>query len=673
MDNIHSTGLFAKFRRQMGLMRTKLIASFLIVLLVPSLLIGYFSYRSASNELRGNISDAVTTNIGLIDSNITEYVQPVINTLDMFVNVLSSEDVADHPEQVQHMLDQMMATYPMLDGVIIGIEDGSYVKSPSQHDPDYDPRERTWYREGMKLNGDIFIGKPSASASTGNLVVTISRSLPDGKGALTLNLSLQSFSDNLKDVKIGEHGGLMITNDENLIVAGSGAAYINSKKKPGDVLEGLPAIKTKDGIGSARGLSFLGQEVEVFSANQPLTGWNVYGIYDSRDYEQAVKPILIKSLIVIVVSIVAAAVIIFFTLRSIMVPLGKLQKGTKVISEGNLTERIQLQRNDEFGELSRDFDQMTQSLHAMVAEVNQTSSHLASSAEIIKESTEQTTQSVQSVAETVQEAAEAALTSAESSEQTAFAVEEMARGVSSIAESATAIVDSASRTEEDVANGSRRMTTVRSQMDRILQAVHETGNSINELSKLSDHAREMNDAIADIAKQTNLLSLNASIEASRAGEAGRGFSVVAEEVRKLSEQSKHTAGEISSIIGQMVELIERSTRQMNTEVRSQVSEGLRVSEEAQTAFNSIERSTAHIVDQIQTVSAAAEQISASTQQVAATVTELANMSKQSAASAQTTSAAAEEQMAAMEEISSSTQELAHMAESLQQMVKRFTI
>ncbi|MFB5674361.1 methyl-accepting chemotaxis protein [Paenibacillus terreus] len=654
-------------------MRTKLIASFLIVLLAPSLLIGYFSYRSASNELRGNISEAVTTNIGLIDSNITEYVQPVINTLNMFVNVLSSEDVAAHPEQVQQLLDQMMATYPMLDGVILGIEDGSYVKSPAQDNPDYDPRERSWYQEGMKLNGDIFIGKPSASASTGNLVVTISRSLPDGKGALTLNLSLQSLTDNLKDVKIGEHGGLMIMNDENLIVAGAGPAYINSKKKPGDVLEGLPAIKTKDGIEVADSSSFLGQKADIFSANQPLTGWNIFGIYDSRDYDQAVKPILINSLIVIVVSIVAAAVIIFFTLRSIMVPLGKLQKGTKVISEGNLTERIQLQRNDEFGELARDFDQMTQSLHAMVVEVNQTSGHLASSAEVIKESTEQTTLSVQSVAETVQEAAETALASAESSEQTAFAVEEMARGVSSIAESATAIVDSASRTEEDVANGSRRITTVRSQMDRILQAVHETGNSINELSKLSDHAREMNDAIADIAKQTNLLSLNASIEASRAGEAGRGFAVVAEEVRKLSEQSKHTASEISLIIGQMVELIEQSTRQMNTEVRSQVSEGLRVSEEAQTAFNSIERSTAHIVDQIQTVSAAAEQISASTQEVSATVTELANMSKQSAASAQTTSAAAEEQMAAMEEISSSTQELAHMAESLQQMVKRFTI
>ncbi|MFB5266997.1 methyl-accepting chemotaxis protein [Paenibacillus enshidis] len=654
-------------------MRTKLIASFLVVLLVPSLFIGYFSYQSASNKLRGNISDAVTTNIGLIDSNITEYVQPVINTLNMFVKVLSSEDVTEHPEQVQQTLDQMMATYSKLDGVVIATEDGSYVRSPAKVDPEYDPLEKIWYQEGIKLNGDVFVGKPVVSTSTGNLVVTFSRSLPDGKGALTLNLSLQSLTDNLKDIKIGEHGGLIITNDENMIVAGVGPAYINSKKKPGDLLKGLPAVDTNGETAAAHGISFLGLLADVFSTNQPLTGWNIYGIYDNQDYDQAVKPILINSLVVIVVSIVAAAVIIFLTLRSIMVPLGRLQRGTKIISEGNLTERIHLKRNDEFGELARDFDQMTQSLHAMVSEVNQTSSHLASSAEVIKESTEQTTLSVQSVAETVQETAETALASAESSEQTAFAVEEMARGVSSIAESATSIVDSASRTEHDVANGSHKITTVRSQMDRILQAVRETGDSIDELSKLSDHAREMNNAIADIAKQTNLLSLNASIEASRAGEAGRGFAVVAEEVRKLSEQSKHTAGEISTIIGQMVELIERSTHQMNTEVRNQVNEGLRVSEEAQTAFNSIEGSTAHIVDQIQTVSAAAEQISASTQEVSATVTELANMSKQSAESAQTTSASAEEQMAAMEEISSSTQELANMAESLQQMVKRFTI
>jgi methyl-accepting chemotaxis protein len=210
-------------------------------------------------------------------------------------------------------------------------------------------------------------------------------------------------------------------------------------------------------------------------------------------------------------------------------------------------------------------------------------------------------------------------------------------------------------------------------MDRILEAVTQTASLMDELSQLSDDAKQMNSAIAAIAKQTNLLSLNASIEASRAGEAGRGFAVVAVEVRKLSEQSKESADSISQIITQMLDLIQRSTATMNGNVRNQVGEGLRISQDAEGAFTNIERSTSHIVEQIQSVSAAAEQISASTEEVSATVTHLASLSRNSADSSQTTSAAVQEQMAAMEEIASSSQELSNMAQDLQELVKRFKI
>ncbi|MGF9644437.1 methyl-accepting chemotaxis protein [Paenibacillus sp. MABNS29] len=664
-----------RFLKQFYLMRTRLIISFLAVLLIPSVLIGYFSYQGATTQLSQQMGGSVYTNLYLIRSNVNQYVAPIMKDLDVLTTEINSDSIGTNQETLQKKLDVIVKAHPELDAALLGNEKGQYIRSPKKQESDYDPRERKWYKNAMLEKGKVFVGVPVASVTTGNLVVNISGTLEDGEGAVALALNLDKMSESLQSVKIGERGGLIIVDSEHKVVSGTGTAFNKTGKKAADAIEGLPEVATtvENDTPSMSQIQFMNRDMLAFTLKDPLTGWSIVALSDLEDYSDAAQPILKQSLIVIVISILAAAIIIVLMVRSFLIPLRKLQAGTRIVRDGNLTERVNLSSKDEFGELAQNFDQMTHSLHTMVSEVNQTSSRLASSSLIIKESTEQTTESVQHVAETVMESAENAATSAEASEQTANAVEEMAKGVSTIAESASSIVDSAGQTEHDVAQGSQMISSVRTQMDRILKAVSQTASLMDELSQLSDDAKQMNTAIAAIAKQTNLLSLNASIEASRAGEAGRGFAVVAIEVRKLSEQSKESADSISQIITQMLDLIQRSTATMNGNVRNQVGEGMRISQDAEGAFTNIERSTSHIVEQIQSVSAAAEQISASTEEVSATVTHLASLSRNSADSSQTTSAAAQEQMAAMEEISSSSQELSNMAQDLQQLVKRFKI
>ncbi|AHC18929.1 methyl-accepting chemotaxis protein [Paenibacillus polymyxa] len=664
-----------RFLKQFYLMRTRLIISFLAVLLIPSVLIGYFSYQGATTQLSQQMGGSVYTNLYLIRSNVNQYVAPIMKDLDVLTTEIKSDSIGTNQEALQKKLDVIVKAHPELDAALLGNAKGQYIRSPKKQEDDYDPRERKWYKNAMLEKGKVFVGVPVASVTTGNLVVNISGTLEDGEGAVSLALNLDKMGESLQSVKIGERGGLIIVDSEHKVVSGTGTAFNKAGKKPADAIEGLPEVATtvENDTPSMSQIQFMNRDMLAFTLKDPLTGWSIVALSDLEDYSDAAQPILKQSLIVIVISILAAAIIIVLMVRSFLIPLRKLQAGTRIVRDGNLTERVNLSNKDEFGELAQNFDQMTHSLHTMVSEVNQTSSRLASSSLMIKESTEQTTESVQHVAETVMESAENAATSAEASEQTANAVEEMAKGVSTIAESASSIVDSAGQTEHDVAQGSQMISHVRTQMDRILEAVSQTASLMDELSQLSDDAKQMNTAIAAIAKQTNLLSLNASIEASRAGEAGRGFAVVAIEVRKLSEQSKESADSISQIITQMLDLIQRSTATMNGNVRNQVGEGLRISQDAEGAFTNIERSTSHIVEQIQSVSAAAEQISASTEEVSATVTHLASLSRNSADSSQTTSAAAQEQMAAMEEIASSSQELSNMAQDLQQLVKRFKI
>lgn len=666
---------WTRFLRQFYLMRTRLIVAFLTVLLIPSALIGYFSYQSATTQLSQQMRGSVYTNLYLIRSNVNQYVSPIMKDLDVLATEIKSDSIASSEEALQKKLDVIVKAHPELDAALIGNAEGQYVRTPKKNESDYDPRERKWYKNAMLQKGKVFVGVPVVSVTTGNLVVNLSKTLEDGEGAVSLALNLDKLTQNLKSVKIGERGGLFIVDSNRKIVSGAGTAFNNTGKKPADIIKGLPEVTTnaENDTPSITQIQFMNKDMLAFTIQDPLTGWNITALSDMEDYSDAAQPILKQSLVVIGISILASAVIIVLMIRSFLIPLRKLQAGTRIVRDGDLTERVNLSSKDEFGELAQNFDQMTHALHTMVSEVNQTSSRLASSSLMIKESTEQTTESVQYVAETVTKSAENAATSAEASEQTANAVEEMAKDVSGIAESASSIVDSAGQTEQDVAQGSKTINNVRTQMDRILEAVSQTASLMDELSQLSDDAKQMNSAIAAISKQTNLLSLNASIEASRAGEAGRGFAVVATEVRKLSEQSKASADSISQIITQMLDLIQRSTATINGNVRNQVGEGLRISQDAEGAFANIERSTSHILEQIRSVSAAAEEISASTEEVSATVTHLASLSRSSADSSQTTSATAQEQMAAMEEIASSSQELSGMAQDLQALVKRFKI
>lgn len=677
--------------REWKSMRGKLIVSFLAVLLIPSAVITYSSYESAKNEVRAQIRASSINTMELTRANIGQYMLPIMNNLDEYVHIFTSDSAAT-PDQSMPFLKTIVGSHPEISSVIIGNNEGKYIEYPQGGLTNADPRKQVWYQQSMANPSRIYIGQPVQNTASGNWVITLAKFLPDGKGVMTLNVDLDRLVDSFKSVSIGKNGSLIILDESNKIVAGSAMIFDVWGMKIGDKFQATTSVEPQEGQnapGEPNGepmsgpvgeipvaseiVQFGDMELEIYSSTEPITGWKMYGMIGTGDYTDAARPILYKSLLVMGISVLLSGLLIFIILRIFLIALTKLKTGVREISEGDLSARVHLHSNDEFGALAQDFNQMVESVQMVVTEINETTSVLNEFSQAIKESTDQTAQSVKHVAETTQETAEAALSSAESSGEAASAMEEMARGVGAIAESAGVIVDAASQTEQEVVEGSRTIHSVRQQMDQILGTVAKAGGLMDELSRLSGDAGRMNEAITDIANQTNLLSLNASIEAARAGEHGRGFAVVAGEVRKLSDQTKQTADEISNTLGLMLSLIEQSDNYMNSEVRSKVNEGMRISEEATVSFGNIERSTSHIVDQIQGISAVAEQMSASTQEVSATVTELAGMSKQTAEGAETTSAAAEEQLAAMEAIAASSLELAGIASNLTRVVSKFRV
>ncbi|BCJ86548.1 hypothetical protein skT53_15330 [Effusibacillus dendaii] len=223
-----------------------------------------------------------------------------------------------------------------------------------------------------------------------------------------------------------------------------------------------------------------------------------------------------------------------------------------------------------------------------------------------------------------------------------------------------------------VEEGNQAIRTAISQMNSIQNTVSGLAKVITGLGERSQEIGQIVEAITSIASQTNLLALNAAIEAARAGEHGRGFAVVADEVRKLAEQSSISAQQISELIATIQEETNKAVESMERGTK-EVSEGITAVNLAGESFEQIGHSITDVSSQMQEVSAASKQMSTNSQQVIKSIDTISEITESTAAGAQNVSAASEEQLATMEEITASANALAQMAEELQKIVMKFKV
>lgn len=410
-----------------------------------------------------------------------------------------------------------------------------------------------------------------------------------------------------------------------------------------------------------------------YYTTDPATGFTVVGVITTKEFSDASLPVLYKGLMVLGVALLISLILMFFIVRAISRPITRLNQSARRVSEGYLNEQIVIDRADEIGDLAKNYNHMVESLRSIVTDITETSGLLAASSQQLTATTQENATATAYVAKMVEDSSAGAETQTAAMVETSRAMEEMSAGINKIAEAASSIVSSSADTEADVHSGSEKISQVSRQMDAIRESTHLSSELIGQLNGLNSQVSAMSSAIANIAVQTNLLSLNAGIEAARAGEHGRGFAVVATEVRKLADQSKTTAGNIQETIEQMTVLIDQTYDAIHNRVSADVDLGLKVTEEAKAAFLNIEQSAARINGQIHDISAVTEQMSAGAEEVAASVVEISNIARTTSDAFQSVTAATEEQLASMDEITASSGELSRMASDLQVKIERFKL
>lgn len=380
----------------------------------------------------------------------------------------------------------------------------------------------------------------------------------------------------------------------------------------------------------------------------------------------------ITTIIIIVVGIILSIVLGIVISQLIAGPLKKVVALVEQVAQGDLTQTTDIDSKDEVGVLAKSMNNMVGNLRTMMQEVLHTAEMVAASSEELTASSEQTSRATEEITMSIQGIAEGAETSTASLEESSTGLEEVTLGIQNIAESSNTISESGSLATSQAKAGGEFVEKTVQQIQAINQSVNESGEAIKSLDKRSQEIGEITKVITEIANQTNLLALNAAIEAARAGEHGKGFAVVADEVRKLAEQSQQSSTQISELIKEIQVDMSRSNNSIE-QVKTDVNEGLTIIGKTEESFKVILDSLNNVSIQIDEMAATAEQMSASAQEVSANVASSASVSREASMNSQSVAASTEEQLASMEEISSASSGLSQMAMNLQELISKFKL
>lgn len=536
------------------------------------------NYLNTSKEQMNIVFDSIENFYSQVDQNINMIAtNPTVMRGDSSIKIYKDTDSATFmtpsknggvEQEIYNVFNQYSETHPETKYVYLATKEGGYLNWPeTKISKKYDPTIRDWYKLAIESDGKIVRTDPYVD-DTNNMIISNARTIKDSNGQLIgvvgIDVDQSAISNLLSSMKIGKTGYFMLIHSTGVIMA-DGANSDNNFKNIADVnIEGLKNVLKENSEVSTVNIN--GDKFKLNSEKIEGTDWILASLISESELNETSRQMCTVFIIFSIIMLSIISLLIIRGVRKVTIPIKKSAKQLEEIGDMDFSKPINekyLKQNDEVGIIFKGINAMkvalTQLIHSIKSDslkienkvhtINNNIISLNSNLEDISATTEELSASME---EASAAAFEMSSISQEIQKSVCSISNRSKQGVNDVKE----IAQRALNTKENVVNSQQKAQVIIEKTKTKLEEAIASSKVVNQISTLSQ-------AIMQITEQTNLLALNAAIEASRAGESGRGFSVVADEIRKLAEQSKETVIEIQTIINKVINSVDNLSNSAN--------------------------------------------------------------------------------------------------------------
>lgn len=579
-------------------LKAKLALSASAAILIGSILIIAVGFYSSTHQRISQLSGEITAQVQTFNHYIEDWIQVRGQTLSAIPSTVPESQLLPTLRQARDSsgLANVFMAYP--DGSQVNA--GEVTLAPDNNDP----RVWEWYKVASANPGELFLSSPSVASASKKVVVSfgLAKQVNGQQVVFGADMNLSQLISLLQQAKLPGDGRVLIATKDGNIFADQDSSHLN---QPVSILGSeLTAAKLTQLASNTQlqQMNINGKDTYVYAV--PIAHSRLVTLV-MIDHDSIVAPIhqsLINQSLICLVIVILCVLLFWFYNNRLFRSLDKVTTALQSIAQGggDLTQQINVDSQDEVGLLATSFNQFNETMRNLIVDLRQ-------EIETLREKSHASNERSQQMASRISQQQQDVTS-------VATAIEEMSTATSEIAGHTQQTLDSVKESNDLTVQGDELIQENRASVESLADSMAEAGTVVGELQQ---HAQSINDimsTIQGIAEQTNLLALNAAIEAARAGEHGRGFAVVADEVRTLSqrthqatEEIQHTIGTLVGNISDVVDLMENSSNKVTVSVEQAT--------KASDALHQIKTSVEMIHDMNTQVATAAEEQSQVSQEI----------------------------------------------------------
>lgn len=665
--------------------KMNLLISILPIVIIGMLGLSYAAFYQFRKTIENEIINSKMEDISKLSENINTWLEGKLIEVKSATStptaklVESDIDAVDkfNEQRIQFLEKNYPGEYDNTSATLFNNDGKSRAKYSNGKFIIVDVSERPWYKALMS-GVPYTISNPVTSKATGKALIVIGVPIKNSDdkpiGTLTSAVNLSYIQNKVKAFKFGQKGySLLIAKDGTIIVHPNESLVM--KNKISDVKDtniqslGKEILKQKSGI--FRFASGKDKFI-VFYNKVPLSEWSIASVMSEEELFASSRELTNILLLITSLIVVLIGGIITLVARRMSSPLIKLSAFSEGISAGDLTNELDINRNDEIGDVVNSLNSTVHKLKEMISNISDSANEVSTLSNNLIISTAESLKGTDEISRSMQEIATGSVTQAESATRALMITRELVDDINEVSTQCNHMTNVVEKSKNVSNFGSQGIKEAVESIQTIAATNNYNVKEMKNLLKQSKEIGQIVNVISDIAEQTNLLALNASIEAARAGEHGKGFAVVADEVGTLADQSSTASRRIAELINGIQKQIEVIAEKMDKGT-NEVTYGVKAATLVDKNFEEIEKVLGEISSIVLQVSQSTNSMAEKAKITDEVIVNVASITKESSAATEQVTASNEEQTAFMHQIGETTNKLEELVVKLKGTVNKFKI